>query len=60
MEKEFLSQKGVPFVERDVGDDPKAMEELVNLGVFTTPVTLVNGALVVGFDREKLEQLLAP
>ena len=59
MEKEFLSQKGVAFVERDIGTDTQAMEELVNLGVMTTPVTLIDGELVVGFDRKKLDRLLS-
>ena len=59
MEKEFLSQKGVAFVERDIGTDTQAMEELVNLGVMATPVTLIDGELVVGFDRKKLDRLLS-
>ena len=59
MEKEFLSQKSVAFVEQDIGADAEAMEELVNLGVLTTPVALVDGELVVGFDRKKLERLLS-
>ena len=59
MEKEFLSQKRVAFVEKDIGTDAKTMEELVNLGVMTIPVTLIDGELVVGFDRKKLERLLS-
>ena len=59
MEKEFLSQKGIAFVEKDVMADEQAMQELVDLGVMTTPVTLVDGEMVVGFDRKKLEELLA-
>ncbi len=35
------------------------MEELVNIGVMTTPVTVIDGQVVVGFDRGKLEQALA-
>ncbi len=59
MEKEFLSQKGVPFVEKDVVGDAEAMDELVALGVMTTPVTVIDGEVVVGFDRKRLEELLA-
>ena len=58
MEKEFLSQRGTPYVEKDVMKDAHAMQELIDLGVMTTPVTLIDGELVVGFDRKKLEQLL--
>ncbi len=56
--KEFLSQKGVPFVERDVVKDPEAFDELAKLGYLTTPVIVVDGEVVVGFDRRRLEQLL--
>ncbi len=35
------------------------MDELVALGVMTTPVIRVNGETVIGFDRARLERLLA-
>ena len=35
------------------------MEELVKIGVMTTPVTLIDGQVVVGFDRKRLEDLLS-
>jgi len=56
--KEFLSQKGVEFVERDVSQDAEALDELEALGVMTTPVTVIDGEVVVGFDRPRLERLL--
>ena len=45
-------------MDRNIAEDESALEELQELGVFSTPVTLINGAVVVGFDRDKLEQLL--
>ncbi len=56
--KEFLSQNGVAFTDRNIAADPAALAELEKLGYLTTPVTLVDGEAVVGFDRAKLEQLL--
>jgi len=56
--KEFLSQKGVPFTERDVSQDEKALVELETLGVMTTPVTVIDGETVIGFDWANLERLL--
>ena len=35
------------------------MEELVKIGVMTTPVTVIDGQVVVGFDRKRLEDLLS-
>ncbi len=57
--KEFLSQKGIPYTERDVLKDEGAMEELSQLGYMTTPVIKIDGEVVVGFNRERLEELLA-
>ncbi|MFB3092173.1 MAG: glutaredoxin family protein [Dehalococcoidia bacterium] len=57
--KEFLSQRGIDFEEKDVIADEAAMEELVKIGVMTSPVTVIDGEVVVGFDQKKLEELLA-
>ncbi len=39
-------------------DDPSALAELEAIPVFTTPVTLIDGEVVIGFDRGKLSELL--
>ncbi len=56
--KGFLSQKGVPYDERDISRDAQALEELSKLGYMTTPVVTVDGQVVVGFDRTRLAALL--
>jgi len=56
--KEFLSQQGIEFEERDVSQDEAALDELQQRGLMTTPVTLIDGEAVVGFDRAKLINLL--
>lgn len=56
--KALLSQKGVTFDERDVSQNEGFLTELEQLGVMTTPVTVINGEVVVGFDPAKIEQLL--
>ncbi len=56
--KEYLSQKGIKYTERDVSKDEDAVNELKKIGVMTTPVTVINGEVVIGFDQAKLEQLL--
>jgi len=58
MAKEFLSQRNIPFVERDIMNDQSAMDELLEIGVMTTPVTVIDGEVVVGFDRARFEKLL--
>lgn len=56
--KEFLSQNKIEFGDRTIAADEAALAELEKLGYMTTPVTVVNGEVVVGFDRAKLETLL--
>lgn len=56
--KEFLSQRGVEFTERNVAEDGSALAELEALNVMTTPVTVIGSEVVVGFDRERLKALL--
>ena len=47
------------FEERDVIAREEAMAELEQIGIMSTPVTVIDGEVVVGFDRRKLEALLA-
>ena len=56
--KEFLHQKGIAFTEKDVVQDDEAFEEVMRMGFAATPVTLIDGEAVVGFNKAKLEQLL--
>ncbi len=58
MVKEFLSRRGIGFEERDVSRNPSYAQELVsNTGQMGVPVTIIDGEVVVGFDRDRLEQL---
>ena len=59
MVKEFLSQRGIGFQERDVSRNPAYAQELVSsTGQMGVPVTIINQQAVIGFDRAKLERLL--
>jgi glutaredoxin 3 len=55
---EFLSQKGVQFVEKNVRADKAALKELLDQGFQSTPVTIIDGQSVVGFDQAKIMELL--
>jgi S1-C subfamily serine protease len=60
MLKEFLSEKGVAYDDHDVSTDPAAGQEVMRLaGQNAVPVTVIDGQVVVGFDRARLEQLVA-
>jgi glutaredoxin 3 len=56
--KEYLSQKGITFQERDIAQDPGALADLKKVGYMTTPVIVIDGTVIVGFDAEKIDQAL--
>lgn len=55
---DFMSRQGVPFVERNIGDDPAARDELINAGYRAVPVIRVGDESMVGFSAPKLRKLL--
>jgi len=56
--KEFLRKQNVAFTDRDITSDETALTELEKLGVMTTPVTVVDGEKVIGYDVKRLKSLL--
>ena len=56
--KEFLSENNIEFTDRNIAADEAALKELEKVGYMTTPVTVIDGDVVVGFDISKLRNLL--
>ena len=56
--KEYLSQEQIQFDDRDVTKDPSAILKLQELGFMTSPVTVVEDKVIVGFDVPKLDEAL--
>lgn len=58
--KAYLNEKGIDFDEIDVMADPAKAQEMIDksqqMGV---PVTDIDGEIIVGFDRSKIEAALA-
>ncbi len=60
MLKEYLSQKGVSYQEKNVTVDRAAAQEMVSrTGQMGVPVTIIDGQTIIGFDRPQLERALA-
>lgn len=57
--KNYLDEKGVEYTEKNVQTDKDARSELMEMGHMGVPVLIVNGQEIVGFDKEKLDDLLA-
>ena len=59
MAKQFLEEKGVTFEDVDVSVSQAAAQEMVaKSGQMGVPVLDIDGSLVVGFDKNKIKQLL--
>ncbi len=58
--KEYLSRQSIPFRDLDVTRDALAAQEMVRVsGQQGVPVIVIDGQVVVGFDRPRLDQLLS-
>jgi glutaredoxin 3 len=55
--KAYLDEKGLEYTERNVLDDEQAMADFRDLGFRGTPVTVVGGEALVGFDRAKFDEV---
>ncbi|MDO8264819.1 MAG: glutaredoxin domain-containing protein [Candidatus Parcubacteria bacterium] len=57
--KEFLKENNIDFEDIDVSIDKNALSEMVEKsGQMGVPVVEINGNFIVGFDREKIKNLL--
>ena len=57
--KEFFAENNIKYTEYDVTTDPQRRQEAVEKsGQMGVPVILINGELVVGFDKDALSSML--
>ncbi len=54
----YLRDHGVAFEARDIDTDPAAMAEFLTYGYLTTPLTVIDGTPVPGFQPKRLAALL--
>ena len=57
--KEYLAKNNLQYKEVDVSLDEKELEKMVAIsGQMGVPVTEIDGNVVIGFDKEKIDELL--
>jgi len=57
--KEYLKGKNIPFEDIDVAADTTKAKEMVKVsGQMGVPVITVDNEVIIGFDQNKLNQLL--
>ena len=58
--KAYLKELGVDYQEKDVSVDVAAAREMVRLsGQMGVPVITIDGNVVKGFDKRRIDELLA-
>jgi glutaredoxin len=59
MAKKYFRERQVKFTDFNVANDQRKAEEMVKKsGQMGVPVIDINGKIIVGFDRAKIDQLL--
>ncbi len=56
--KNYLEEKGLAYVEKNVQTDKDARAELMKMGHMGVPVLVIDGEQIVGFDKDRLETIL--
>ena len=58
--KNYLSSKGISYTEKNVEEDPKyAQESVQKSGQMGIPVLDIDGQIIIGFDRPRIDAALA-
>ncbi len=57
--KNYLRARKIAFEYKDVQADPEALRELMELNSRSTPTLVVGSNVLIGFDPEQLDALLA-
>lgn len=56
---DYLKEKGIEFTHYDVSEDnEKAMEMIEKSGQRGVPVLDIDGQIIIGFDKDKIDSLL--
>jgi glutaredoxin len=55
---EFLSQRNIDFSEKNIRTDLDAIQEMVEMNSQSTPTTVIDDEVIIGFDKERISELL--
>jgi len=57
--KEYLKDKKVDFADVDVSENEKERDEMIELsGQIGVPVVNIDGKIIVGFDKQQIDDVL--
>jgi len=56
---EYLTKLNIPFEKIDVSENEKELEKMVAIsGQMGVPVVDIDGEVVIGFDKERIDEIL--
>ncbi|MBI4845500.1 MAG: glutathione S-transferase N-terminal domain-containing protein [Candidatus Omnitrophica bacterium] len=59
MAKLYFSSKGISYADYDVSEDDEKAKEMVKVsGQMGVPVIVIDGELVIGFDKAKINSII--
>ena len=59
MAKDWLTEKNIPFIDYNVGDDAARRKEMVEMtGQLGVPVIKIGDEVMVGFNQDQMAELL--
>ncbi len=56
--KDYLNDKGIEYVEKNISKDVSARKELMAQGFMGVPIIMVDDEVIQGFDKSRLDELL--
>ena len=56
--KNYLSEKGIEYTEKNIQTNKEARDELMKMGHMGVPVLVYDGQEIVGFDKQKIDELV--
>ncbi|MBI2054025.1 MAG: glutathione S-transferase N-terminal domain-containing protein [Candidatus Staskawiczbacteria bacterium] len=57
--KEYLKSRKIDFSDLDVSKNEKDLQEMIKIsGQMGVPVIDIDGEIIVGFDKERIDQFL--
>jgi len=57
--KEYLKKNGIDFEEIDVSKDEKQLQKMIkDSGQMGVPIVDIDGEIITGFDKAKIDKLL--
>ncbi len=56
--KAYMNENNIEYVEKDVTKDAEARMELMQKGYRGVPIIRIDGEDIVGFDQQRIQELL--